>query len=125
MEARNPDTRCPAVARSGERCKLPVQTGADFCERHDPKFAERRSRAAKKAGRKPSSLSEEAAKIRRDLRSMMAGIKRDEVKHGTAYAYSALAHAFLSAIRVEMAATEHEDLVERIERLEENAEVSL
>jgi hypothetical protein len=59
--------QCSATKRNGEPCTLPVNGPHGLCWAHDPKNAERRRRAASRAGR---------AKARGDRRWIMAELLR-------------------------------------------------
>ena len=59
--------QCSATKRNGEPCTLPVNGPHRLCWAHDPKNAERRRRAASRAGR---------AKARGDQRWIMAELLR-------------------------------------------------
>src|SRR5215203_4674347 len=103
------DLQCPAIARSGERCKKRITPGDSFCSQHDPSRAERRRRAASKAG-KLSSPYGENADLRRQALEMLQEVRKGKFPPERAYAIASLGNLILNSLRVDLKAREQDEI---------------
>jgi hypothetical protein len=119
--------RCAAITRAGERCKAEATHGS-YCWSHAPETAEARKRRASKGGRtggngraSRSPRAAEARQIRADLRRMAAEVEAGGLDRGAASVAGQLLNYALGALRVEIKAEELDELIPRIEILEQQA----
>jgi hypothetical protein len=115
--------RCAAITKGGERCKGVATGGATHCYAHDPARAEERSRNARRAGRvggngRPGGLSE-TAEAKRYIRGLVAKLLKGELARETATACFMGLNVLARYIELERKIREQEELVERLESLEE------
>jgi hypothetical protein len=111
------DGRCSFVRPNGERCKLPVTGQLGVCWAHDPKNAEQRRRTASRGGR--GRASREIVGLKAQLQDIADGVLKGttQPKNG-AVAVQALS-ALLRALEQERRQRELEDIVQRLEQLEQ------
>ena len=116
--------RCPAIKPSGERCKGRAIEGSEWCWNHNPAHADERrrhgARGGKRGGRgRPiaelASLRDENAEIRRRL------LEGELLPNVAAVAVQSI-NTDIRAVGAAMKAREQEELVERLEGLEEALE---
>jgi hypothetical protein len=119
--------RCAAITRAGERCKAEATHGS-HCWSHAPETAEARKHRASKGGRSGgngrasrSPRTAEAREIRGELRRMAAEVEARGLDRGAAAVSGQLLNYALGALRVEIKAEEVEELIPRIETLEQRA----
>jgi hypothetical protein len=109
--------RCAGTKRNGERCTATVEPPQVFCWWHDDVNAEQRQRAASKGGKsKPSRVS-------RDLHLLLESLT-EQVVAGDLSPYPASVAGQLVGVRLrllefERRAREQDELVGRLEELEE------
>lgn len=120
--------RCGRIKADGERCRLRVMQGSEWCFNHDPAKAEQRSRNAKKGGKaggngRPGSPGRNLELIDKTLSAIVGGLLglgKNPLQVNRADAAVAV-QALNSRIRlaeVERKMIEFEDLERRIEELE-------
>src|SRR5215217_5076088 len=124
MEAqRNPrGEQCPAIARSGERCKRFMNPGDDFCSLHDPRRSEERRRLASKAGKASSPYGENAG-LRREAFEVLKEIREGKFPPDKAYAMTAVANLIINSLRLDLKIKEVEDFDRRLSEIEEDLAV--
>ncbi len=115
--------RCAFIKPGGERCKGIATAGATLCYSHDPARAEERSRNARKAGRaggngRSSGLSE-TAEAKRWIKDLVAKLLRGEAERDVATACFMGLNVLARYIEVERRLKEQEELVERMDAIEE------
>ena len=109
--------RCAGTKRDNSSCTATVEPPQRFCWWHDPDNADKRRRAASKAGK--SKLSRELAGIKQRLSGLADDVLAGAVDRGDAAVAGQLLNTYLRAVSVELKAKEQLELVERLEALEE------
>jgi hypothetical protein len=117
-------SRCTAIKPSGERCKARAIEGSEWCWNHDPAHAaERRrhgSRGGKRGGRgRPSA---ELARLQRRFEELAESVLCGEIERGAGAVAGQLLNGARACVRDALAACEQEELIERLEALEEGLE---
>ena len=119
--------RCSAITRARERCKAEATLGS-YCWSHAPETAEARKLRASKGGRtggngraSRSTRAAEAREIRAELRRMASEVEAGGLDRGAAAVAGQLLNYALGALRVEIKTEEVEELIPRIEMLEQRA----
>jgi hypothetical protein len=112
--------RCAGTKRDNSPCTATVEAPKRYCWWHDPANADKRRRAASKAGK--SKPSRELASIKQRLSVLSDDVLAGEVDKGVAAVASQILNVYLRAVSVELKAKEQLELVERLEALEEALE---
>jgi hypothetical protein len=117
--------RCAAITRAGERCKAEATVGS-FCWNHAPEMAGARKERARKGGRvggngRSSGLSE-TAEAKRWIRGLIDKEITGEVDRAVATAGFMGLNVLARYIELERKIREQEEVLARLERLEEAAE---
>ncbi len=117
-------SRCTAIKPSGERCKVRAIEGSEWCWNHDPAHAEERrrhgSRGGKRGGRgRPSA---ELARLQRRFEELAEAVLSGEIARGDGAVAGQLLNGARACIRDGLTAREQEELIERLEALEEALE---
>jgi hypothetical protein len=114
--------RCAAITRAGGRCKS-VATLGSYCWNHAASTAEARKQRASRGGKaggngRPSGLSE-IVDIKGVVRRVVDGVLNGTIERGVgAVAFQGL-NTLLKAVEVERKIKEQDEVLERIEALEE------
>jgi hypothetical protein len=116
--------RCPAIKPSGERCKGRAIEGSEWCWNHDPARAEERrrngSRGGKRGGRgRPTS---ELARLASRFEELADKVLAGEVERGIGAVAGQLLNGARACVRDGLTAREQEELIARLETLEEASE---
>lgn len=111
--------RCAGEKRDGTRCTAIVKPPNEYCYQHDPANAEQRKKAASKGGR--AKGGKELRAVKGQLQDITNAVLKDLDPRRGAVAVQALS-AMLRAVEVGRKIEEQEELVERIQRLEEAAQ---
>ena len=109
--------KCPSITRSGGSCKGVVPPGATYCVAHDPARAAERKRHASKAGR--SKPNRELTEIKARLCELAEDVMAGRVNRSSAAIAGQLYNTVIRAVGVELKVREQQELVERLEELEE------
>jgi hypothetical protein len=109
--------RCAATKPDGEPCERIVSASRRFCFAHDPSAAQQRSRNASKAAR--SKPSRELAGVKERLRVLAEDVLARAVDLDAASVASRVLGVYLRAVEQERKLRELDDLIPRIEALEE------
>jgi hypothetical protein len=117
-------SRCTATKPSGERCRVRAIEGSEWCWNHDPAHAaERRrhgSRGGKRGGRgRPTS---ELARLASRFEELADKVLSGEVERGVGAVAGQLLNGARACVRDGLAAREQEELIARLEALEEALE---
>lgn len=112
--------QCSGIKRDGGRCTVIVQGSSEYCYQHDPSRAEDRRRAASKAGK--SKPSRELVDIKQRLSSLARDVLEGAVDKGTGAVVSQILNVYIRAIATELKLKEVEELIARMETLEEQLE---
>jgi radical SAM superfamily enzyme YgiQ (UPF0313 family) len=116
--------RCAAIKPSGERCKVEAMPDAEWCWSHHPDYEEVRRRRASKAGKRggrgrPTS---ELARLASRFEDLADKVLSGEVERGVGAVAGQLLNGARACVRDGMVAREQEELVERLEALEQSLE---
>jgi radical SAM superfamily enzyme YgiQ (UPF0313 family) len=117
-------SRCTAIKPSGERCKVRAMEGSEWCWNHDPAYAEERRRHGSKGGKRggrgrpTSELARLAARFEKLADKVLSG----EVERGVGAVAGQLLNGARSCVRDGLAAREQEELIARVEALEDALE---
>ena len=114
--------RCAGIKRDSSPCTATVEPPQEYCWWHDPANAEKRRRAASKAGK--AKPNRELSSIKGRLSALADDVLTGEVDKGVAAVASQVLNVYLRAISVETKLKEQLELVERLESLEEGLEQS-
>jgi hypothetical protein len=112
--------RCSGTKRDGSPCTATVEPPRRFCWWHDPANADKRRRAASKAGK--SKPSRELVGIKQRLSDLADDVLEEKVDKGVAAVASQVLNVYLRAVSVELKVKEQQELIERLEALEAQAQ---
>jgi hypothetical protein len=114
------DSQCRTTKANGERCKGTATGSNGYCWAHDPKNAEQRQRTASKGGRgKPSR---EIRDLKKQLEDLAAGVLDGTVQRANAVVVNQIINTRARLVELERKIREQEEIVERLERLEQTRE---
>jgi hypothetical protein len=116
--------KCSGITRAGTACKgIPID-GSDYCYAHHPDYAEERrrygSRGGKRGGRGRPSV--ELARLQARFEELAEKVLSGEVERGVGAVAGQLLNGARACVRDALAAREQEELVGRLEDLEEALE---
>jgi hypothetical protein len=116
--------RCGAIKGTGERCKARATEGFEWCWNHDPAHeAERRrhgSKGGKRGGRgRPTS---ELVRLGARFEELANQVLDGSVERAAGAVAGQLLNGARACVRDAMAAREQEELIERLEALEQRLE---
>ncbi len=111
--------RCAGSKRDGTPCERIVGAPQRYCYAHDPGRASERRRNASKAG--ASRPSREILDIKNHLKELTLEVLSGAVATAPYAVANQLINTRLRAVEVERKIREQDELLERIERLEEQA----
>ena len=114
--------RCAGTKRDNSSCTATVEPPQEYCWWHDPANAEKRRRAASKAGK--AKPNRELTGIKRRLSDLADDVLEGRQDRAVAAVASQVLNVLLRAISVETKLKEQLELVERLESLEEGLEQS-
>jgi hypothetical protein len=112
--------RCTAITRGGDRCKGIVTEGTSYCYAHSPARAKERAHYAAKGGRigKRSRASLDLKRLQHRLEELAQQVLDGTVDRADASVVGQLLGGARACLRDSLAAREQEELVERLEALE-------
>jgi Family of unknown function (DUF5763) len=113
-------SQCRANKRGGERCTLPAKGADGYCWAHSPEHADRRKRAASRAGR--SKPSREVRTIKEEIQDAIAGVKDGSLDRNIARAMFQGFGVLLDYIKLERGVYVEEELAARLEALKRDDE---
>jgi hypothetical protein len=113
---------CTATKRNGEPCTLPTRGVSGLCWAHDPANSEARRRGQSRGGK--NKPTRELIGVKRRLLDLAEQVLEGAVENGTAAVASQVLNVYLRAVSVELRAKEQEELIGRLEALEEGLEQS-
>jgi hypothetical protein len=114
--------RCAGTKRDNSSCTATVEPPQEYCWWHDPANAEKRRRAASKAGK--AKPNRELTGIKTRLSDLADDVLEGRQDRAVAAVASQVLNVLLRAISVETKLKEQLELVERLESLEEGLEQS-
>ena len=113
--------KCTAITRGGDRCRGVAIEGSDYCYAHHPDHEQDRRLAARKGGKRggrgrPSS---ELGRLQRRFEELAEGVLSGEVDRAAGAVAGQLLNGARACVRDGLTAREQEELVERLEQMEE------
>jgi hypothetical protein len=108
--------RCAGTKRDNSPCTATVEPPQRFCWWHDPANADKRRRAASKAGK--SKPSRELARIKQRLSDLADDVLEGRQDRAVAAVASQVLNVYLRAVSVELKVREQQEITERLEELE-------
>jgi hypothetical protein len=114
--------KCIAITRGGGRCKGIAIGSSGYCYAHHPDHADDRKRAAHKGGKRGGRGRPQAelGDIKRRLSALADDVLEGRQDKGVAAVASQVLNVYLRAVSVELKAREQQELIERLEALEED-----
>jgi hypothetical protein len=112
--------QCSGITGKGTRCTRSVEGPNGLCWLHDPTRAEDRRRAASKAGK--SKPNRELNDVKDRIRAMIDDVQSGAMDRADAAVCGQLYNTLIRAISVELKLKEVEELIARMETLEEQLE---
>jgi hypothetical protein len=116
--------RCAAIKPNGERCKAEAIPAEEWCWSHHPDHEEQRRRRASKGGRRGGRgrPSAELARLQARFEDLAEKVLSGEIERGVGAVVGQLLNGARACVRDSLAAREQEELVGRLETLEEALE---
>jgi hypothetical protein len=116
--------RCAAIKPDGERCKVGAMEGSEWCGNHDPAHADDRRRNGQRGGKRGGRgrPSVELARLQARFEELAEKVLAGDVERGIGAVAGQLLNGARACVRDALAAREQEELVERLEALEEALE---
>jgi hypothetical protein len=108
--------RCTGIKRDNSACTATVEPPQEYCWWHDPANAEKRRRAASKAGK--AKPSRELAGIKQRLSDLADDVLEGRQERAVAAVASQVLNVYLRAVSVELKVREQQEITERLEELE-------
>jgi hypothetical protein len=117
---------CSGIRADGGRCKAQAITGSEWCFNHHPDYEEQRKRRASKGGKRGGRgrPSVELARLQARFEELAEKVLAGEVERGVGAVAGQLLNGARACVRDGLAAREQEELVARLEALEEALERS-
>jgi hypothetical protein len=112
--------QCSGITSKGSRCTRSVEGPNGLCWLHDPTRSEERRRAASKAGK--SKPNRELSDVKNRIREMIADVRDGTMDRADAAVCGQLYNTLIRTISVELRVKEQEELIARLEALEEQLE---
>jgi hypothetical protein len=116
--------RCAFIKPDGDRCGSIAMKGHDTCYGHRPDLADERQRNASKGGKRGGRGRPQAelAGIKQRLSDLADDVLEGRQDKGVAAVASQVLNVYLRAVSVELKAKEQQELIERLESLEAQAQ---
>jgi hypothetical protein len=117
-------TKCTRITRAGERCKGIAIDSSGYCYAHHPERAEDRTRAARKGGKRGGRGRPvaELGRLQSRFEELAEQVLSGEVERARGAVAGQLLNGARSCVRDGLTAREQEELVERMEALEQALE---
>jgi len=117
-------SRCAGIRADGERCGGRAIEGSEWCWNHHPDYAEARKRNASKGGKRGgrgrrSPATDETRAIKELLEDLTERVLSGELETGPASVANQLINTRLRALEAQRKQTELEDVLVRLDALEE------
>ena len=116
--------KCSGITRASTACKgIPID-GSDYCYAHHPERVEERRRHGSKGGKRGGRgrPSAELARLQRRFEELAEQVLSGDVERGIGAVAGQLLNGARACVRDALSAREQEELVERLEVLEEALE---
>ncbi len=113
--------KCTAITRGGARCRGVAIEGSDYCYSHHPDHVQDRRRAAQKGGRRGGRgrPTGELARLQGRFEELADAVLSGRVERADGAVAGQLLNGARACVRDGLAAREQEELVSRMEALEE------
>jgi hypothetical protein len=113
--------KCSAIKADNGRCKVEAMPGAEWCWNHHPDYEEARRRRASKGGKRGGRGRPlvELADVKRQLREMADDVIAGRTDRGNAAVAGQLLGTFLRAASVELKVREQDEILQRLDALEQ------
>jgi hypothetical protein len=117
---------CAGIKADGGRCGAQAMRNSQWCINHDPDKAEARRRRASKGGKRGGRgrPSVELARLQARFEDLAEKVLSGEVERGVGAVAGQLLNGARACVRDALAAREQEELVARLEALEEALEAN-
>lgn len=117
---------CSGIKANGQRCRAQPMRESEYCLNHDPSRAEenrrRSSRGGKRGGRGRKQV--ELSSIKAQLQELADSVLDGSINRADGAVASQILNVLLRAISVELQVREQQELIQRLESLEEGLEQS-
>ena len=113
--------RCGGSKPDGSPCQRIVGASQTYCHAHDPSRSEQRRRAASKAAK--SKPNQEVAEIKQSLKDLADDVLEGRVARADAAVVGQVYNVLLRTLEVERKIREQEELIERLEELEQTKQL--
>jgi hypothetical protein len=117
---------CAGIKADGGRCGAQAMRNSQWCINHDPDKAEARRRRASKGGKRGGRgrPSAELARLQARFEDLAEKVLAGDVERGVGAVAGQLLNGARACVRDALAAREQEELVARMEALEEALEAN-
>ncbi len=117
-------SKCSGITQAGTACKGIPTDGSQWCYVHHPDHAEERRRHGSKGGKRGGRgrPSVELARLQARFEELAEKVLSGEVERGVGAVVGQLLNGARACVRDALAAREQEELIGRIEQLEEALE---
>src|SRR5215217_336384 len=110
--------RCSHTYGDSSQCRRIVRAEQKYCYSHDPSRASERKRNAARGGK--AKASGELGRVKARLHTLADMVEEGQMDRADAAVISQIWGTYLRAVSVELKAREQLELIERLERLEED-----
>jgi hypothetical protein len=112
---------CSGIRADGGRCQAQAMRNSEWCINHHPDQAEVRRRRASKGGKRGGRgrPSAELVRLQRRFEELAEAVLSGEIERGVGAVAGQLLNGARACVRDALAARQQEELVERLESLEE------
>ena len=112
--------QCGFLKPNGDRCKGTVREGDTYCWAHDAKYEEARKKGQARGGK--SKPNRELNDVKDRIRAMIEDVRGGKMDRADAAVCGQLYNTLIRAVSVELKVREVEELISRLEVLEEQLE---
>src|ERR687890_1495475 len=115
---------CSGIRADGGRCRAQAIGNSEWCFNHHPDYEEQRRQRASKGGKRGGRgrPSVELARLQGRFEDLAAKVLAGEVERGVGAVAGQLLNGARACVRDSLAAKEQEELIGRLEALEEALE---
>ena len=113
---------CSGIKADGGRCRAQARRSSEWCIGHDPDQADARRRRASKGGKRGGRgrPTAELARLKERFEALAGAVLTGRIERADAAVAGQLLNGARACIRDAMTAREQEELLGRLEALEEN-----
>jgi hypothetical protein len=115
---------CSGIRVDGARCRAQAIRGSEYCINHDPARAEENRRRGSRGGRRGGRgrPSAELKRLQHRFEELADQVLAGEIERGSAAIAGQLLGGARACIRDALTAKEQEELIERLEQIEQTLE---